>query len=188
MCKSFWAENTGNTTSDSNKYSIFECTKGRILEVGGYDRGLGASDTCVYNYTLSNGKDFHPQEVATCGYNTDGLYYCPKRRSESDYKTLNDADKTTWNSFNDLNCHYNSTIQYCRKIEDNAVISLAYRLAMKNEMEVHGYYPLIAKNDKCVGDAIETTLNYYRVIDSAYGTMMTYFALVVGLFSLVLLY
>jgi hypothetical protein len=188
LCKTFWAENTGNVTADNSKETIFECTKGRVLETGSYDRGINDVDTCVYNFTLKNGTDVHPQEVAQCGYNTDGRYYCPKRRAEAEYINANKADQTTWNSFSDLGCHSNSTIQYCRKIEDNAVISLAYRSSMRNELEVQTYYPLIAKNDKCVGDAIETTLNYYRVIDSAYGTMLTYFALVAGFFSLALLY
>ena len=180
VCKSFWAEKTGNATNDNNKYGIYECTDGRYLQ-GSYERPVNESDTCVYNFTLRNGTDYHPEEVAKCGYNADGNHYCPKRRSKTDYGTLNDADVLTWNSFTSVKCHFNSTIQYCRDIEDNGVISLAYRLAMKNEMENHGFYHLIAKNDRCVWDAIETTKNYYRVIDSAYGTMLTYFALVTGL-------
>lgn len=113
------------------------------------------------------------------------MYYCPKRRAEVDYKSNNDADVSTWGGYKDLGCHHLSTIQYCRKIEDNPVISLGFRLALKSEME-RDVYPLIAKNDKCVGEAITTTLNYYRVIDSAY--TLQYYALVAGFFILALLY
>jgi hypothetical protein len=187
VCKSFWAEKTGNATNDGNKYGIFECTDGRYLQ-GDYIRPVNTSDTCVYNFTLKNGTDYHPEETARCGYNSDGNHYCPKRRSKADYGNLNEADASTWTTFTNINCHFNSTIQYCRNIEDNAIYSLAYRLAMKNELENQNYYPLIAKNDRCVGDAIETTKNYYRVIDSAYGPMVTYLVLVAGFFALVSLY
>ena len=188
VCKSFWAEKTGNQTADNNRYGIFECTNGRYLENGGYERALNESDTCAYNFTLADGTDYRVEEVASCGYNSEGTHFCPKRRSRNEYSSLNEADAGTWNTFTNVNCHVNSTIQYCRGIEDNSIYSIAYRLFLKNEMETQNYYPLIAKNDRCVGDSIETTKNYYRVIDSAYGTMITYFTLVAGFLSLVLLY
>jgi|JI10StandDraft_1071094.scaffolds.fasta_scaffold512150_1 hypothetical protein len=184
LCKTFWAESTGVLTDDK-KFTMFECTKGRALKDAKSSRGIGDDDQCQYNVTFANGTSYQVAEPAICGYNTDGMYYCPKRRAEVDYKSNNDADVSTWGGYKDLGCHHLSTIQYCRKIEDNPVISLGFRLALKSEME-RDVYPLIAKNDKCVGEAITTTLNYYRVIDSAY--TLQYYALVAGFFILALLY
>lgn len=188
LCSSFWAEITGNVTADTDKFTLFECTNGRTLTGGKYSRGVGDDDTCAYTYSYKDGTTGAGSEVAACGYNTDGMKYCGKRRDASEYKDLNSNDKATWGSYKDLGCHYNSTIQYCRKIEDNAVISLGFRSAMKNEFDSNGAYPFIAKCDRCVGDAIVNTKNYFRVVDLAYGTMLSYFALVVGFFSIALLY
>ena len=143
--------------------------------VGGqYARGIGDDDTWSYSYKLNDGQEYNINEIAMCGFNSDGMRYCPKRRHISEYQDLNRADQFTWNTFIDLNCHFNSTVQYCSKIEENRDISLAYRNAIRNEFDVYGYYPFIANCDKWVGEAIEFTAYYFNLLDSNNETMLEY--------------
>lgn len=184
-CENFYAYNTGKKNGN---YPILECGEGPVANFTSYKRKVNDQAECYFALPFNNGTTGNLTEYATCGYNHNSNHYCPKRRGGDEWESLTNADRKTWEGLGDLQCHHRSTIQYCRGIEDNELISAAFRLFMQNEWETTGEgYPMIAKGDRCSGNEIVTTRGYYRLIDSAQGMTMTYFMLVAAFLGLVLL-
>jgi hypothetical protein len=188
VCKNFYAFYTGNLTS--TKLPIYECGGGpdRQFSSSEYKRKVNDDSDCMYTLNFNNGTTKNLTEVAMCGYNHDTNHYCPKRRGGDEYSDANKLDQIIWNDV-DFSCHHRSTIQYCRGIEDNAITSGGFRLFLERETLTQGDgYSMIANNQRCSGNNIVSTRGYWRILDSAQGTVMTYFALVVGFIGLAYLY
>ena len=185
ICKNYTAYVAMNDTRNGLYY---ECGGSPEKLFKKYDRHRDDSDFCDYNVTYHNGTSVTIRETPKCGYNADTYPYCPKRRGYSDYSGYNEIMTKLWEENQPL-CHHRSTIQYCRNIEDNHALSVGYREFMRYEVETTGdLYPLIANNKRCVGDVVLFTKGYWRIIDSALTTTLTYFALVAALFSVTYLY
>lgn len=186
VCENFYAYAT--TQIAEKIYPVLLCGKGPDANFTNYERKVNDEAECTYLSNIPEGTKVNFTAFAKCGYNHNGHHYCPKVRGYKDYEFWNDVDRGLWNATVPV-CHHRSTIQYCREIEDNPLISLAYRQFMLREWETSGdNYALIADSQRCSGEAITLTKSYYRMKDSAMGTVMTYFALVVGFMGLAYLY
>lgn len=187
VCENFYAYNTG-VKANSNKNPVLVCGSAPEKNFTSYKRSKGDDNMCSYTFQFANGTKGNYTYPATCGYNHDGAYYCPKFRGKDEYDVQNSNDRALWKDLN-VSCHHRSTMQYCRGVEDNVVVSQLMRFFMQTDYETTGNgYPYIANNDRCTGNAMVNTRNYWRIIDSAQGTVMTYFALVIGFISLAYLY
>jgi hypothetical protein len=177
MCKSFFAVNTDERTKDGN--DIFECVNAPVANFTDYAR-TGSNLTCEFNYKFADGKSIRKDEYAACGFNKDTSSYCPKRMGN-----INDSEKAafidTWKSLAPKECHHRTTIQYCPQIEDNPIVSAAFRLYMRRDWETtENNWSLIANSDRDVGNTISVTKNYWRIVDSAYSFAVSSIILATG--------
>lgn len=177
MCKSFFAVNTNQRSKDGN--DIFECANAPIANFTDYARS-GSNLTCEYSYKFADGRVIKADEFATCGYNKDTKAYCPKRMGNV-YDSEKLAFIDTWKDLAPKECHHRTTIQYCPKIEDNPIVSAAFRLYMRRDWETTGNnWALVANHDREVGNAISETKNYWRIVDSAYTATVSSIILAAG--------
>jgi hypothetical protein len=184
VCENFYAINT-NKTSEGGR-SLFECTGGPEKNFTNYNREDG-NLTCSYVLTTKDGRQFNFTELAKCGFNRDTYFYCPSRRGPIEYSTHNANDRSAWRNVN-ATCHHRSTIQYCRDIEDNIARSLMFRNFLRTEWITSGdNWSLIANNERCVGNAIKKTRNYWRLVDSASTSYLSYLSVVAVLVSMLVM-
>lgn len=188
ICQTFYAVITEFTSAGGDK-RLFECTNGPEKAFTDYTRTDGNLD-CIYNMTRvsGGGVTLNFTEQAKCGFNRDDKFYCPSRRGANEFSKENAADRTTWSSAPNT-CHHRTTMQYCKDVEGNIGRSLGFRNFMLHEWRTTGdNWPLVANNDRCVGNAIAATRNYWRLIDSAVGTMLSYAGFVASLFVMTFVY
>jgi hypothetical protein len=168
VCENFYAVITEQTSEGGTK-RLLECTNGPEKAFGDheYPRTDGNLD-CVYNMTRTSGGGvtLNFTELAICGYNRDDKFYCPVRRGAAEFSSQNALDRTTW-SLAPNTCHHRTTIQYCKDILYNIGRSVGFRNFLRTEWMTTGdNWPLVANNDKRVGNAIFSTRAYWRLIDS----------------------
>jgi hypothetical protein len=190
LCENFWAFDTGSRVD--NTHAIYECSKGPEKNFDDY----GTSDAgflCTYNLTANNGTVIRNiTETPKCGFNTDTDYYCPMRRGVDDFSNRNLVDRATWRSSEDFNnsttvCHHRTSIQYCIHIQESFFYQKAFNSAILNEWLTTGdNYPMIAENDKNVGNAITKTRDYWRIVDSSFTTNLSCFTAILTLIATVL--
>lgn len=187
VCENFWGVDTGNRTEDP-ALPIYECTPGYQREFS-EDARPDATEPCKYNLTVpTNGTVLEIEENAECGFNKDTSFYCPARRGADQFATENRLDRATWKDA-PATCHIRTSIQYCKDIEGNTVRSLAFRNALRTEWITTGnQWSLVANNDRCVGNSIAQTRGYWRLVDSSYSAILSYFGLIAGLFVLTFVY
>jgi hypothetical protein len=178
-CESFFAFDTKHR-SDDGKRVIYECTGGFQRNFTDYRRS-GSNLTCEYAIFAANGTFIDSEtHTAQCGWNRDSYFYCPKRRGAEEFATGNAIARDAWR-LNATECHHRSTIQYCPTIQNNFIVQRAFLETLRLEWVSEGdNFPKIAANDRCVGNAISTTRNYWRMIDSAQSTITGYFVFIVG--------
>lgn len=186
-CKTFVAVKTDQTDATAN-VPLYMCVDG--YEPGFDAHGSDAARNCNFTLNYGNGTST-PGAVsfpATCGYNKDTKIYCPMRRSQKVHGTENSNDAKTWADAPST-CHIRSSVQYCKDIEGEPLRSLAFRSAMQTAWKTAGdNYPLIANSDRCIGNSIQKTRNFWRLVDSATGAVLSYFGLIASLFVLTLAY
>ena len=143
------------------------CTWGPTPNFDNFFRD-NTGDSCSYNVTDPITNVTTPvTELATCGFNSDNKSYCRKFRDEKEAgKIINDAFQEAW-KFN-LTCHVDTSLQYCKEIEDNVLKSVAIRALMAMIWQTEGAnFALIANTETCVKSTI--LQDYYHMIDSAKG-------------------
>jgi hypothetical protein len=176
MCETFFAMNT-NKTQEGGINDLFKCVKGPEAQFTEQTRTMD-NLTCVFNLNDTNGETKAFQEYAICGFNRDDKFYCPKRRgSMFSAETL--ADRTTWNTFAPKECHHRTSIQYCPQIENNPVVSASFRAFLRTEWETtDDQGALVSNHDRCVGNAVGITRDYWRIRDNATSKVISVIALV----------
>lgn len=187
-CASFVARKT-DWVNETTNLPIYQC-------ISGYEKNFTeyANDqptTCAWTINYGNGTVGPTGEItepAVCGYNIDNKIYCPQKRSEMEHKSELSAAITTWASAPNT-CHIRSSIQYCKAIEDDVLKSVPFRAVGEFIWRTTGdNYPLVANSNRCIGNSIKTTREYWRIVDSATGTMLSYFGVIASLFVLTLAY
>lgn len=142
---------------------------------------------CEWILTLPNNTKVTLTESVVCGYNSDGKHYCPAKRSSQEYGKENEAARELWRK--PPKCHHRSTVQYCRQIEDDIVVSTHFRDELRTEFittEIN--YALIADNKRCVGNTIVKTRDYWRIIDFANSDSLSYLYFIAAIITVTLLY
>lgn len=186
-CKTFVAVKTTEVAEGAN-LPLYTCVDG--YEPGFTDPASDAARNCNFTLNYGNGTST-PGAVsypAVCGYNKDTKIYCPMRRSQKEHATENANDAKTWADAPST-CHIRSSVQYCKDIEGEPLRSIAFRSAMQTAWKTAGNNnALIANSDRCIGNSIAQTRNYWRMVDSATGTVLSYFGLIASLFVLTLAY
>ncbi len=164
VCENFWAIMTGKKSA-SNRY-LFECSGGPEKQFKDYTRQ--ESDlNCTFTLTANNGTTINSSHPATCGFNRDNNFYCPSRRGPTEYGPHNGRARETWKNAPST-CHHRSSIQYCPDIQNEFFMQKAFADVLRTEfITSENNYTMIANNDRCVGNAIMETKNYWRIIDSA---------------------
>ena len=190
VCENFYAVITEQTSEGGTK-KLFECTNGLEKTFGDneYARTDGNLD-CIFNMTRTSGEGvtLNFTETAKCGFNRDNKFYCPSRRGAAEFSRENAADRTTWSSAPNT-CHHRTTIQYCKDIEGNIGRSLGFRNFLLHEWRTTGEnWSLVANNERCVGNAIAATRAYWRLIDSATSTVLSYVGVVASVIVMTFVY
>lgn len=177
VCENFYAVITEATPEEGSTKRLFECTNGPEKAFG--DNEYARTDgnlQCIFNMTRTSGEGvtLNFTETAKCGFNRDNKFYCPSRRGATEFSRENAADRTTWSTAPNT-CHHRTSIQYCKDIEGNIGRSLGFRNFLLHEWRTTGdNWPLVANNERCVGNAIVATREYWRFIDSATSTVLSY--------------
>ena len=190
LCEDFWAFDTG--FRNDSTHAIYECSKGPEKNFDSYATS-NSGFLCSYNLTANNGTVIsNLTETVKCGFNTDTNYYCPMRRGVNDFSARNAVDRSTWSSSENLNnstyvCHHRTSVQYCLHIQENFLYQKAFNLALLNEFITTGdNYPMIANNNRDVGNAITKTKNYWRIVDSSFTNNLSCFTAILALIATVL--
>lgn len=188
VCENFYALLT-DITPDGQTKRLLECTEGPqrdFTEDARVDTNLDCK--FYHNRVWGDGKPMNTTEQARCGFNQNDKFYCPSRRGSKQFSSENGADRTTWGTA-PATCHHRTTIQYCREIESNIGRSLGFRNFLRTEWRTTGdNWPLVANNNRCVGNAVLQTRAYWRIVDSATGAALSFFGLIAGLFVMAFVY
>lgn len=185
LCRTFVAIHTG-VVDETTNLPIYLCINGDAKQFTEY--GNVEATQCKYTRDFAN-TTMTPIEIpAVCGYNIDGRIYCPMRRSTAEHGTQNSNDAKTWADA-PTTCHIRTSIQYCKDIEGNDLRSLAFRSALQTAWKASGdNFPLVANSNRCIGNTFVDTRRYWRIVDSATTTVVSYFGLIAALFVLTLAY
>jgi len=164
VCENFWAFRIGKN-STSNRY-LFECSGGPEKQFKNYARQDGNFE-CNFTITTNNGTQINTTHQAMCGFNKDSNFYCPSRRGPIEYESQNVIAREIWKNAPST-CHHRTSIQYCPEIQNKLLLQKAFADVLVTELITSEYnYTMIANNDRCVGNAIMETKNFWRIIDSA---------------------
>uniref|UniRef100_A0A7S3KNC0 Dickkopf N-terminal cysteine-rich domain-containing protein n=1 Tax=Euplotes crassus TaxID=5936 RepID=A0A7S3KNC0_EUPCR len=170
VCETFFAFNTGVKSNDGN--FLFECTEGLKKNFDSYKRRDDNLD-CSFNHTFANGTSTEYNYTAVCGFNLDDNFYCPSRRGAEEYSEHNFRARETWERSTNLTCHHRSSIQYCPAIQNDFFWNKAFSDVRRTEFITEGdNWPMVANHDRCVGQTIKKTMNYWRIIDSSYSSFI----------------
>lgn len=187
-CASFVARKTAWVNETTN-LPIYQCIAG--YEKNFTDYANAEPTVCKYTINYGNGTKGQTgdvEEPAVCGYNLDNKIYCPMKRSEMEHQKENEAAASTWSTAPNT-CHVRSSVQYCNAIEGDILKSVPFRAAAESFWRTSGNnYPLIANSNRCIGNSIKATRAYWRIVDSATGTILSYFGVIASLFVLTLAY
>lgn len=186
VCENFFGVLTEEAPEGGAR--LLQCTEGYQREFEKDDRQQGDLD-CKYSFKMpGTGQIQNLTLTAQCGFNRDTNYYCPARRGIKQFGTQNGLDRATWGDA-PATCHHRSSIQYCEDIESNGIRSLAFRNFLRNFWITQGdNWSWVANNDRAVGNAIELTRNYWRLVDNSYSAAMSYLGLIAGFFALTFLF
>ncbi len=148
---------------------LWECSEGPHRNFTSYAREDG-NLTCIFNHTAANGTALPGFERdAKCGFNQDSYFYCPSMRGTDEYSPHNGRARLTWRDGHGLNCHHRSSIQYCPDIQDDFFWNKAFSDLRRTEFITEGdNWSMVANSDRCVGRSIKQTMNYWRIVESAY--------------------
>lgn len=163
LCESFFAlsitgSNEGNYVcawGDEPNFSSHEVKDGNT--------------TCSYTRTnpyLNNTKT-NVTQLATCGYNENEYLYCPKTREESFIRK--ETYSTFWNTWSNLTCNLETSLQYCGDIEGSGKTLIARPFMAFIWRTTGTNYALIADNPSCVADSL--TENYWHILAGSMETM-----------------
>lgn len=185
LCKNFWAFDTKARVTGNRV--VYECSGGPKKNFTDYET-TDAGFRCNYTVTNSNGTIVRNiTETPKCGFNTESKYYCPMRRGPDNFEVENSWDRGTWKlteDFTNSTCHHRSSIQYCIIIQNNFLYQQRFNSAIRNEFRTTGdNYPMIATNDKRVGNAIRKTRNWWRMVDSSFTANLNWFTAILGLMA-----
>ena len=185
LCASFAAIRT-EVKKEMTELPLYLCTNGEAKQFKEY--GNAEVTQCKYNLDIGTGTPKETMLPSTCGYNLDTKSYCPMRRSTTEHGTLNANDAKTWADA-PATCHIRTSIQYCKDIEGNDLRSLAFRSAMQTAWKASGdNYPIVANSNRCIGNTFKASRVFWRIVDSATTTVVSYFGLIASLFILTLAY
>lgn len=163
-CETFVAIKTNKIDSVTN-LPLYMCISGYDPEFD--DFSSERSTFCRYTLNFGNGTKIpgFNSFSSRCGFNRDGKYYCPMRRSEKLHSFENSQDVDTWRNA-PTSCHHRSSVQYCYDIESNYPRSSAFKRLMANQWETSDEnYALIANSSRCIGATTLTVGEYWRLID-----------------------
>jgi len=185
LCNTFVAIKSEKVTN----LPLYQC-------IDGYEKGFDSYSSaearqCNYTANFGNGTKGTTGAIlapSICGYNRDNKMYCPMKRSVKEHSSENSNAARTWLDA-PTTCHVRSSVQYCKDIEGNDLRSIAFRATMQTDWRTVGEnFPLVANSDRCIGNAVAATRAYWRIVDSATGTVLSYFGLIASLFVLTLAY
>lgn len=137
-----------------------------------------------YNDAADKSKAVAADEPPKCGFNTDGNWYCNKRKGDSyfqnTYTNMKKLDLKTYT------CHINSQWSTCLSFaaqNKNLLQDVTKRLLEVGD----GGYAKYANNDKCVKNSI--TIGYWGTVDSSFGySVVSTLTAVLAIVSIIVLF
>ena len=118
------------------------------------------------------------KDLAHCGYGELGLGYCGMRRGDEEFvEKLADLQAFLER---DLECHYQTTLQYCYDIGEKFFVSSEARdfIQLTLRTSTDSYNAWVSDVDSCAKETIAETMAYWRAVAGASSHVASAIALI----------